>query len=408
MKLSFTTSQLTHLYKPIDFAKFIYIQKGRRWGFTRAAAQLCIIQIAKKKAKRILWGDVTYNNCNNYIRNYFLPILKQIGNYSWKKTEHILEFNGAEIHFRSAEYPESWEGLGYDLVILNEAGIILKDNYIYKNAVIPMMADNPNSQLIAGGAPKGKTHKGRPHPFFELCERAKADESGKSYHAKVSMYDNPLLDKETIEILKDEIGDPNKIAQEIFGEFVDEIYNRYAWAFDETIHIGEPRRMNGLPVFLSFDFNVNPMTCIAGHIRGKSIEIFKEYRLVNSNVYELCEQLWKEYQGTGMIVTGDATGRARSAAARKGVTNWQIIKQELRLKDTQLKVPSVNPEFDNAYMKLNKSFRDFDILINKKACPYLIKDLELIDYDTFRNAKNSLGDMSHLLDCFKYFCWSFL
>ena len=54
-------------------------------------------------------------------------------------------------------------------IFLNEAGIILKNNYLYTNTILPMLMDYPDSQLIAAGVPKGKIKKdGTEHIFYTL------------------------------------------------------------------------------------------------------------------------------------------------------------------------------------------------------------------------------------------------
>lgn len=45
-----------------------------------------------------------------------------------------------------------------------------------------------------------------------------------------------------------------------------------------------------LPVYLSFDFNISPMTCIASQHPDDHSYIFTrhEFRLMNSDIYEMC------------------------------------------------------------------------------------------------------------------------
>ena len=69
----------------------------------------------------------------------------------------------------------------------------------------------------------------------------------------------------------------------------------FIYAFKEE-HIGRVLKFNPrLTVFLSYDFNVDPITCIACQHDypkgGLQIRVFKEFRLANSNIYDLCQEI---------------------------------------------------------------------------------------------------------------------
>lgn len=157
--------------------------KGRRFGMTRGAAH-AMMEFANQ-GEPILWGDTIAGNIQKYVARYFLPAAKKVSlKINWKVQERILEVgsNGGYIDFRSADRPENWEGFGYKKVFLNEAGIILKDRYLYENAVLPMLLDYPDAELIAAGTPKGKLAPDGKHVFFELYENAIRGEKG--YHTE--------------------------------------------------------------------------------------------------------------------------------------------------------------------------------------------------------------------------------
>ncbi len=193
-----------------------FVQKGRRFGFTKGAAVYCIRSMLAGDRKSVLWGDVTLLNIRSYVERLFLPLLAPLPScaWSWHATNKRLRIGASEIDFRSADQPENWEGFGYDLVILNEAGIILKDRYIWQNAVSPMLLDNPDAVAIIGGTPKGK------NLFYELCTQAEATEGWQLF--TYSTYDNPVLKKSAIDELIAELGGSGDVVdQEIYGKFID-------------------------------------------------------------------------------------------------------------------------------------------------------------------------------------------
>src|SRR5258708_7743015 len=130
-----------------DPARFVIVPKGRRFGITTGAKNNLIKKAIQKKYETALWGDVVNSNIEKYIQRLFIPSLKNlpISKWKWTKNPHTLFIFDSYIDFRSAERPESWEGFKYDEIFLNEAGIILKNRYLWENAVKPMMWDNPRS-----------------------------------------------------------------------------------------------------------------------------------------------------------------------------------------------------------------------------------------------------------------------
>ncbi|MDA3056436.1 MULTISPECIES: hypothetical protein [unclassified Campylobacter] len=200
--------------------RFRIIAKGRRFGLTRGFANYAVENLLD--GKNILWVDTINANIQRYFERYFMPVLKQLPSeiWKWSKQDKKLTFsNGAFLDMRSADRPENIEGFAYDIALLNEAGIILKNAYLWENAIRPMLLDNPNSIAIIGGVPKGK------NKFYELVQ--KALKGGEWEFLQYSSFDNPLIDKNEILGLIDEMGGENSpvVKQEIYGEFVDNATN---------------------------------------------------------------------------------------------------------------------------------------------------------------------------------------
>lgn len=222
IELTYTEPQLAVFFGISKESRFVIVKKGRRFGATKGAANACIEWCIE--GQKILWGDTISANVDRYFERYFEPELKKNKiDYSFNKQLKLLKIGAGFVDFRSADRPENWEGFGYDKIILNEAGIILKNKYLFTNAVLPMMMDSSDCQLFALGVPKGKILKsGEEHPFYTLSKNA--DNEQKGYMGfQFSSYDNPLLTKEDIDELAKEIArmNPSMERQEIYGEFVD-------------------------------------------------------------------------------------------------------------------------------------------------------------------------------------------
>lgn len=226
LDLSYTEPQLDIFFNNPPGTRFTVVTKGRRFGATKGAANAYIEYMAE--GQKCLWGDTISGNIDRYVDRYFLPEIEKAGiPYSWNTQKRVMKLNipgGGYTDFRSADRPENWEGFGYDKIFLNEAGIILKNDYLFTNAVLPMLMDYPNSQLIAAGVPKGKFLRGteKEHRFYTLYKNAV--EGLRGYRVlSYSSYDNPLLRESDINELSEEIRlmNPEMEQQEIYGKFVE-------------------------------------------------------------------------------------------------------------------------------------------------------------------------------------------
>lgn len=181
----------------------------------------------------ILWVDTIYSNIERYFDRYFRPELKKIPRHIWNYNKNKSELkifidkdgNTSLLDMRSADRPENLEGFGYHLIIINEAGIVLKNRNLWQESILPMTLDY-NAQVVIGGTPKGKhTKNNEKHLFFELYEKGLNDKTGRYKSYNFSSYDNPLLNKEEIDELVKETP-PHLRDQEIFGKFVDATQGR--------------------------------------------------------------------------------------------------------------------------------------------------------------------------------------
>jgi len=196
--------------------RFKIVAKGRRFGLTRGAANNFIEEAIRGEFKQGLWGDVINSNIDKYVERYFLPHLKKIpkSQWRWRQQSKVLELFDSFIDFRSAERPEGWEGFGYDKVFLNEAGIILNNDYLWNNAIKPMLWEFQPKSVI-GGTPKGM------NLFHELAQRGK-DPNQKDYEFfHYTSFDNPYLDHDAL--AEDMKSMPQAvIQQEIYAEFLED------------------------------------------------------------------------------------------------------------------------------------------------------------------------------------------
>jgi len=238
IELEYSPAQNHMFFESARSGRFRIFPKGRRAGATRGGAQATVEWMLD--GKHILWGDTVHGNIKRYYDRYFAPIGQQVKKagirWDFNRTDLILRVGEGYCDFRSADKPENWEGFGYDVILLNEAGIILggeRGRYLYQSAVLPMLIDSAGSQLIAVGTPKGR------NLFYDLAKRALAGEPG--YHTRTfTTYDNPWLDPVGIQTIVDEVPAPVR-PQEIGGKFISRIHGSL---FQEPVRYDSPNMQN--------------------------------------------------------------------------------------------------------------------------------------------------------------------
>ena len=375
-----TEVEIPFLEKQIDIfsdkSKYVCIQKGRRFGFTRGAAHACI-EWMLEGITPILWGDTINANIKKYYDRYFYPILKKLNKSDFRFNNQTRELRilDSVMDFRSADRPENWEGFGYKKIILNEAGIILNDPYLFNNAVSPMMLDFPDSQLFAGGVPKGEYGKdGTKHLFYELCEKAAKKEKGYSLH-QVSTFDNPLiLETDILQLIEDLGGELSPVVrQEIYAEFINVSGTVFMWGFDPKRHVEEVEVKKHLPIYVSFDFNFDQMAVIIGQQDGNTYSFIDEITLNKADTKMVCEQVLARYPNFRYIVTGDASGEKHDTRDSR-INDYQIIRSKL---NGEFNVRKKNISLENSYTLCNTVFshKTINLKVSPK-CKILIHELQ--------------------------------
>lgn len=131
------------------------------------------------------------------------------------------------------------------------------------------------------------------------------------------------------------------------------------------------------PLWLSFDFNVDPCTCIAAQkIEGKGIFVYACHQVDGGTrkLLEKIEVLYRDHPA-GLMITGDFSGNQRNAAAVN--TNFQIIQERLYVSNYSMKhTHKANAQHTYSRTICNEVFYKIPILIDGNRCEQLISDLE--------------------------------
>jgi phage terminase large subunit len=205
-----------------------------------------------------------------------------------------------------------------------------------------------------------------------------------------------------IEALKEQY-DEITFRREVMGELISLNNKLFAYAFEFDKHCEWLIANYNMPIYLSFDFNVNPMTCIATQRTPNQIHVLKEWRLPNSNIYDMLNQVNKySNKFANVFVTGDASGNNKNAMVRDNYTYYKIIAKELELGSDNINVPTSNPKHENSFQLTNSLLLKHGNLKIDKSCVWLIEDLEMVGIKDDGTIDKEDAARGHLLDCFRY------
>lgn len=417
--------------------QYIIVPKGRRPGATKGGMN-AFFDWALDGISPMLWVDTINGNIDRYYERYMLPNLKQIprDQWDWNANKKILHIGNSVTDFRSADAPESIEGFGYKKIMLNEAGIILKNDYLYNNTILPMLLDFPDSQLFAMGVPKGIHKKdGNEHMFYLLAQRA-GDTGGITgdaskaqpdyYLRRVTPYDNPLLTREDIEALRAEMRSEAQRLQEIDGQFVDNAgENPFADAYDPAIH--ECDTVTLLPnkqLIISIDFNLNPFGVVFSHIwrdaLGLHFYTFGEGEIGRGSIPAMIKFIDQKFHPYlhNCIITGDHGGKKGDLSQADQASYFEQIRRGLQLRTKQILVPA-NPTHEQSRTDCNyilhwsdKVGAGIDVKVNPKTAPGVCRDLKNVQCDAFgqiiKRDRKDMNQRADLLDCWRYTVNTFL
>lgn len=333
---------------------------------------------------------------------------------SYNQTDQIVTFaNGSQLTFFPENYNADknltrFDGIEANGFLIEEGQEIQKKTFEKCKLragrhIIPGLELQPKPIILTTCNPSNNWTKTEFHePFIDGTLR-------KDYfYLRATMADNPSLPAEYLEGLEN----LDEVTKAVFvrGDWnVLDIERPFLYSFDKRKTIIKGLEIDySEAIILSFDFNVDPITCIAGQSFDESIRIFKEFRLRNSDIYALCDAIRTEFGDRFFLVTGDASGSARNAMTKGALNYYTIIREELDLSKSQFRVPSVNPSIRNSRVLCNSILSNHEDFKIDSSCLFLIEDLETVEAtETGDINKTKDARKSHLLDCFRYYLWTF-
>lgn len=372
--------------------RFNHLRCGRRFGKTTLIEELSSISLDGDRVG--IWFP-TYKDLSEVwkdIKKTYRPIIS-------RKDEQLKQIELVTtglIDFWSMEEPDSGQGRKYHRAIIDEAAKAPKLYQAWENTIRPTLTDYRGDAFILS-RPKGKNNG-----FYLLEEKHLKFENWGFFH--FTTYDNPHIDTAEIEEAKLQLDDIN-FRQEYLAEYVDANDRPYLYAWDPKRHIIDEYTPNPhLPIIASLDFNKDPMTClIAQQIDLWTVYAFAEIDMPNGSTPEVCEIIQSDYSNWqfNIQVTGDATGRNRSALTRGNLNHYRVIKDMLKLRDDDIRVPSQNLALSDSRVLCNSVLKNANFYITKN-CKATIKDIDMAMVDSEGELIKNTTFPCHKLDGFRY------
>lgn len=206
------------------------------------------------------------------------------------------------------------------------------------------------------------------------------------------------------------------------GEFVTErgggwIYVSYAHLILDTFIAS----ISGNTIYLSFDFNNEPMTCTAWQFSsgrhpmdgfGHFIRAVAEFEVSMAETEEevvglMCKKIKAAYPYNPLRVTGDSSGNVRLKGVQGNKSVYFLIAKHLGINPKMLDVPTSNMLLPTSRRLLNTIFFNHkNIQISKVNTPKLCADIAKAKADPDKPdhlLKNREGFKMDYMDNFRYF-----
>lgn len=323
---------------------------------------------------------------------------------SWSFTannseQSITLANGVTVFFKSADNPDSLYGDDVIALVMDEASRIKEDAWYACRSVVT--ATGGHIKLIGNV-------KGVDNWFYRIAREAEEGKANWTY-CKITAADAV----EAGILPQAEIDDAEAtLPKEVFLELYYAIpfvnsSNKFAFAFDEKKHIGKTEYNSAYPLYVSFDFNRNPICCSIFQHYDDTIFGIETIKLLNSNIYKLCETIKNKYPYAIIVVNGDATGKAIQAVSRDNLNYYRIIKNELAISENVIKIPSVNPPIAENQVLVNAILEHHKIILDRDRCQGLIHDLKFVemlpDGSIKKGDREDPNQQADALDTFRYY-----
>ena len=273
--------------------------------------------------------------------------------FHYHETRHVLTWEGGgPIQFVTAENPRSIAGPNAGFCGTDEPGSVKRE--AWRNTIARVR--NPVAKLrqkVAAGTPEGLNY---------LADLFGPDRDPSYRVYTMRTQDNPYLPDSYLEQVRANATEA-ELAAYLDGKFVN-MSGALAYSAFSAERQMKPLTLDPyLPLRITFDFNVDPMTVVIGQQwmgpYGVEFGVTEAIALMASTVFDVCAEVVKRHPRwtPGVVVYGDASGKSRTHQSLK--SNYDHIRSALAsIGPVTLKVPMANPPVTLRLNSVNRLCED--------------------------------------------------
>lgn len=390
MEYKLLPAQSEFMRIPHDYPRDIALyQGGYGSGKTFCGSLLGILLCLKYEGIRGLVGALTFPLVRDTTLQSYFEHLDNMGfklgvHYHYKTGEGKLQFvNGSEILFRHLQEPNKLKSLNLGFIELEEMSDIPESTF-------KMLLGRLRQTVKPEWAQKGFKYRlfghTNPEPAKGWIYKYFVEHKPDNYRLIIApTTQNTNLSPDFVESLKNAY-DEQYYRINVLGEFGDYTSGLVVKNFTDD-NIRELHYCDDLPLHLTWDFNVDPMSCICAHVVNDKIFYFDEFILENATTAFTIKTVIDKFKNhkSDIIINGDASGDNRSTQSE--FSNYVIIKNEL-IKNfpknkIKLKLRGFNPPIKNRIMAFNAKVCNAEgvrsLFVGKK-CERLLYNIHNLKY----------------------------
>jgi phage terminase large subunit-like protein len=170
--------------------RFKVVSAGRRFGKSRLAAWLLLINALQSDSKDVFYIGPTFQQAKDIMWNMLKELGQGVIKDAYENTARLTLINGRKIYLKGSDRPDTLRGVGLAYVVLDEYAS-MKPN-VWEQIIRPTLTDVRGGALFIG-TPAGKNH------FYDLyTEALKGDDEDWAAFSYNST-DNPYIPEDEIE-----------------------------------------------------------------------------------------------------------------------------------------------------------------------------------------------------------------
>lgn len=358
----------------------------------------------KKEGDNYWWVAPIYSQAKIAFTRIKRTIPKD-GSYAINQTDLTITTPvGSVMWFKSGDNPDSLYGEDVRCAVLDEVSRMREESFF---AVRSTLTATKGAMKLIGNV------KGTGNWAYKLARKVENGEIPDWKYFKITCDDAVkagILDQSEIDAAKAIY--PSGVFLELYYgiPFVNSS-NKFAFAFDKSKCVAQCSVNYDYPIYLSFDFNRNPISCAIIQYYDETVHIPHVIKLENSDIYRLCTHIKNKFTVPGgkephFIVNGDASGRAGSAMVKDNLNYFRIIKTELNLPIQRMQQLAVNPRIEENQVLVNAVLEHVKHKIDPTNAQALIFDLEfaemLPDGTLKKSDREDPTQQLDALDCARY------